>query len=251
MVALSVVICSKSAKIIFARQFVKMTRMELEEHIVQFSRNIDSYKEITHFESDKVRFIFIPIDSYFLILITSKNSNIIEDTEILKLIYRLIQDLCQGQINYDSIIENSYEIMLGIDDIACLGYRNGINILQVKQFLQMESLEEKEFKRKKLEQERRVQKELYEKSKEFDRLKREKKFMNDAISSSNFEFKEEPVMKTLKVSNKKSISNDDIEVNNESEIISKKEVIEEKENKNKNKKKSKGLKLSKKKNFAA
>ena len=224
-----------------------MTRMELEEHIVQFSRNIDSYKEITHFESDKVRFIFIPIDSYFLILITSKNSNIIEDTEILKLIYRLIQDLCQGQINYDSIIENSYEIMLGIDDIACLGYRNGINIIQIKQYLQMESLEEKEFKRKKLEQERRVQRELYEKSKEFDRLKREKKFMNDAISSSNFEFKEEPVMKTLKVSNKKSISNDDIEVNNESEIISKKEVIEEKENKNK--KKSKGLKLSKKKNY--
>ena len=223
--------------------------MELEEHIVQFSRNIDSYKEITHFESDKVRFIFIPIDSYFLILITSKNSNIIEDTEILKLIYRLIQDLCQGQINYDSIIENSYEIMLGIDDIACLGYRNGINIIQIKQYLQMESLEEKEFKRKKLEQERRVQRELYEKSKEFDRLKREKKFMNDAISSSNFEFKEEPVMKTLKVSNKKSISNDDIEVNNESEIISKKEVIEEKENKNKNKKKSKGLKLSKKKNY--
>ena len=249
MVALSVVICSKSAKIIFARQFVKMTRIELEEHIVQFSRNIDSYKEITHFESDKVRFIFIPIDSYFLILITSKNSNIIEDTEILKLIYRLIQDLCQGQINYDSIIENSYEIMLGIDDIACLGYRNGINIIQIKQYLQMESLEEKEFKRKKLEQERRVQRELYEKSKEFDRLKREKKFMNDAISSSNFEFKEEPVMKTLKVSNKKSISNDDIEVNNESEIISKKEVIEEKENKNKNKKKSKGLKLSKKKNY--
>ena len=248
MVALSVVICSKSAKIIFARQFVKMTRIELEEHIVQFSRNIDSYKEITHFESDKVRFIFIPIDSYFLILITSKNSNIIEDTEILKLIYRLMQDLCNGQINYDSIIENSYEIMLGIDDIACLGYRNGINIIQIKQYLQMESLEEKEFKRKKLEQERRVQRELYEKSKEFDRLKREKKFMNDAISSSNFDYKEETPMKTLKVSNKKSVSNDDIEDNNQNELVTKKEVVVE-EKDSKNKKKSKGLKLSKKKNF--
>ena len=249
MAALSVVICDKSAKIIFARQFFNISRMDLEEYIIQFSRGVDSCKEITHFESDKVRYIFIPIDTFYLILITTKNSNIIEDTEILKLIYRLIQDLCNGQINYDSIIENSYEIMLGIDDIACLGYRNGINIAQVKQFLQMESLEEKEFKRKKLEQERRVQKELYEKSKEFDRMRKEKKFMNDAISSSNFEFKEEPVMKTLKVSNKKSISNDDIEVNNESDIISKKEVIEEKENKNKNKKKSKGLKLSKKKNY--
>ena len=253
MVALSVVICSKSAKIIFARQFVKMTRIELEEHIVQFSRNIDSYKEITHFESDKVRFIFIPIDSYFLILITSKNSNIIEDTEILKLIYRLIQDLCNAQINYDSIIENAFEIMLGIDDIASLGYRNGINILQVKQFLQMESLEEKEFKRKKLEQERRVQKELYEKSKEFDRMRKEKKFMNDAISSSNFIYKDEPEVKmgSLKISNKKSVSNEDVEKEfNEPELNVKKDISEDKDI-NKGKKISKGLKLSKKKNFAA
>ena len=252
MAALSVVICDRSAKIIFARQFFNISRMDLEEYIIQFSRGVDSCKEITHFESDKVRYLFIPIDTFYLILITTKNSNIIEDTEILKLIYRLIQDLCNGQINYDSIIENSYEIMLGIDDIACLGYRNGINIAQVKQFLQMESLEEKEFKRKKLEQERRVQKELYEKSKEFDRMRKEKKFMNDAISSSNFIYKDEPEVKmgSLKVSNKKSISSEDVVENNEPELNIKKDISEEKDI-NKGKKKSKGLKLSKKKNFAA
>ena len=142
--------------------------------------------------------------------------------------------------------------MLGIDDIACLGYRNGINIVQVKQFLQMESLEEKEFKRKKLEQERRVQKELYEKSKEFDRMRKEKKFMNDAISSSNFIYKDEPEVKmgSLKVSNKKSVSSEDVIENNEPELNIKNDITEDKDS-NKGKKKSKGLKLSKKKNFAA
>lgn len=185
MAALSVLICTKRAKIIFARQFVQMTRRELEEHVVQFSRNIDSCQEITHFESEKVRYLFIPIDSFFLILITSKNSNIIEDTEVLKLVYRLIQDIC-GAIDYDSIINKAFEIMLGVDDIVCLGYRSGANISQVRQFMQMESLEEKEFKRKKIEQEKRVQREMMEKSKEFDKMRKEKKFLADAVSSTTF-----------------------------------------------------------------
>ena len=173
MAALSVVICDKRAKIIFARQFFNISRMDLEEYIIQFSRGVDSCKEITHFESDKVRYIFIPIDTFYLILITTKNSNIIEDTEILKLIYRLIQDLCNS-INQESIVENAFEIMLGIDDIVSLGYRNSVNLGQIKQYLQMESAEEKEYKRKKEEQELAVQKALEEKGREFDRQRREK-----------------------------------------------------------------------------
>ena len=190
MAALSVVICDKSAKIIFARQFFNISRMDLEEYIIQFSRGVDSCKEITHFESDKVRYIFIPVDSFYLILITTKNSNIIEDTEISKLIYRLIQDLCNS-INQESIVENAFEIMLGIDDIVSLGYRNSVNLGQIKQYLQMESIEEKEFKRKKEEQELAVQKALEEKGREFDRQRREKKFNSNAISSASFAFKEE------------------------------------------------------------
>lgn len=61
------VISSKTAKILFARQFVSMTISELEEYLVQFFRGIDSCKDITQFESDKVRYLFIPIDTLFLI----------------------------------------------------------------------------------------------------------------------------------------------------------------------------------------
>ena len=249
MAALSVVICNKNARIIFARQFFNITRMDLEEYVVQFSRGVDSCKEITHFESDKVRYIFIPIESLYLILITTKNSNIIEDTEILKLIYRLIQDLC-GSINNESIIENAFEIMLGVDDIVSLGYRNSVNLGQIKQYLQMESIEEKEFKRKKREQELRVQKELAEKGREFDKQRREKKFNSEAISSSSFNFEEE----------KKDYEKDSSE--NKELVIGKKKIekTEEEEEKDekenevkevvKEKKKSKGgLKLTKRKNF--
>ena len=254
MAALSVVICNKNARIIFARQFFNITRMDLEEYIVQFSRGVDSCKEITHFESNKVRYIFIPIDSLYLILITTKNSNIIEDTEILKLIYRLIQDLC-GAINSESIITNAFEIMLGIDDIVSLGYRNSVNLGQIKQYLQMESIEEKEFKRKKREQEEKVQRELAEKGREFDRQRREKKFNSDAISSSSFNFQEDDKIiekesnssenKELTIGKKKE--NKSQEDNNEEE---KENVKEEKEVKKEKKKSKGGLKLTKRKNFS-
>ncbi len=235
MAAMSIVICSKTAKVIFARQFVPMTRRELEEYVVQFSRGIDSCKDITHFESDKVRYLFIPIDTFFLILITSRTSNIIEDTEILKLIYRLVQDVC-GAVDYESITQNAFELMMGVDDIVCLGYRSGANIAQVKQYMQMESLEEKEFKRRKLEQERKVQRDLNEKSKEFDKLRREKKFMTNAISSSNF-VKDEPATQQRHYETVYKEENTE-ETNKKNEIT---------ESDKGEKKQSKGLKLTKKK----
>jgi hypothetical protein len=256
MAALSVVICDKSAKIIFARQFFNISRMDLEEYIIQFSRGVDSCKEITHFESDKVRYIFIPIDTFYLILITTKNSNIIEDTEILKLIYRLIQDLCNS-INQESIVENAFEIMLGIDDIVSLGYRNSVNLGQIKQYLQMESAEEKEFKRKKEEQELAVQKALEEKGREFDRQRREKKFNSNAISSSSFAFKEEKDEKEEKDNNETkenkalNISNKKAEEKKEEENVEEVEKEEKEKEIVKKKKKGKGgLKLTKKKNFS-
>jgi hypothetical protein len=181
MVALSAVICNKNAKIVFARQFTKMSRMELEEHIVHFSRNIDNCKDTTHLESEKARYLFIPVESSFLVLITTKMSNIIEDIEILKLIYRLIQDLC-GEINEGNILKKAIELLMGVDDIVCMGYRNSVSITQVKQFLLMDSQEEKEFKKKQEEKENQVKKQMVEKMKEIDKMKRENKYMSDSIS---------------------------------------------------------------------
>lgn len=237
MVAISVVICNKNAKILFARQFFKLSRMDLEEYIVQFSREIDAIKEVTHFETEKVRYIFIPIENYFLILITTKNSNVIEDTEILKLIYRLIQDICGNKLETDIIIEKSFEIMLGIDDIVNLGYRNGVNLGQIKQYLQMESAEEKEFKRLKREKELKQQKELEEKSREFDRLMRQKKkVLGDAISSNSFKIQEE--------------EKEEIKEEKELNISKKSEDEAGNKEKSKNDKARKGgLKLGKRKNF--
>lgn len=235
MVALSTVICNKNAKIIFARQFVKMSRMELEEHIVHFSRNIDSCKDTTHLESDKARYLFIPVENLFLVLITSKTSNIIEDTEILKLVYRLFQDIC-GLVTESSVSANGIELIMGIDDIVTLGYRNSVSIAQVKQYMLMDSQEEKEFKKKQEEKEQQVKKQMIEKMKEIERMKRENKYMSDSISSVNFE-------NPIKLGNKFEISTYE-----PTQTVSTTTNIETETKLKKDKKvPSKGLKLSKKK----
>jgi hypothetical protein len=181
MVALSTVICNKNAKIIFARQFLKMSRLELEEHIVHFSRNIDSCKDTTHLEGDNARYLFIPVENLFLVLITTKQSNVIEDIEIIKLINRLMQDIC-GTISETSIVDNAYEVMMGLDDIVCLGYRNSVTLPQIKQFMIMDSQEEKEFRKKQEEKELQVKKQFQEKMREIERLRRENRYVSDSVS---------------------------------------------------------------------
>ena len=181
MVAFSSLICTKNAKIIFARQFVKMTRMELEEHVVHFTRNIETCKENSTFESEKARYIFIPIENLYLVLLTDKDSNLIEDIEITKLIYRLIQDIC-GSICEESILENSFDIVMGIDDIVNMGYRDAVSIAQIKQFMLMDSLDEKEFRKIQEQKENIVKKQMQEKAKEFEKMRRDNKFMADSVS---------------------------------------------------------------------
>jgi hypothetical protein len=181
MVVISTAIINKNAKIIFARQFEPITRLELEEYIVHFSRNIDTCKESTHLETDKVRYLFITIDELYLIIITTKNSNFIEDIEILKLIYRLLQDSCIV-ITAVSIIINAIKIALGIDDLLSMGLRESVTIPQIKQLLEMESQDEKEFKKEQEIRELAARKQMQEKMKELEKLKKQNKYVSDAVS---------------------------------------------------------------------
>jgi hypothetical protein len=221
MVVISTAICNKSAKIIYARQFESITRLELEEHIVRFSRNIDNCKDSTHLEFEKYRYIFIPIEELYLVLITSKQSNVIEDIEILKLIYRLIQDQC-GIISPDNIKYFSLNITLGIDDIVSLGLRESVTIPQIKQLIDMESQEEKEFKKEQERRELAQKKQMAEKARELEKMRRENKYVSDAISSQKYE---------VSIANKVEIVEPEIDTH----------IVQS------NKAASKGLKLGKKK----
>ena len=82
-----------------------------------------------------------------------------------------------------NIINNSIEIILGIDDIVSLdGYREGVNMSQIQQYLKMESQEEKAFLIMQKQKEIENKEVLNKKMKEFEKMKNDKGKYSNSVS---------------------------------------------------------------------
>jgi hypothetical protein len=184
MTILSIAVCNSSSKIIFARQFLEMSRKQLEEYIVLFSRRVTQEKEVTSFETEKNRFLYYFSEPLYLVVITTLDSNVIEDLEVLKLANRLIIDLCGvGKLVDKEIVNNAWDIALALDDIISFGSFEGINMNQVKNLLQMDSAEEKEFRKIQMQREKHAKEQLHIHMREIENKRKNNTYFNDAISS--------------------------------------------------------------------
>eukprot|EP00828_Plagiopyla_frontata_P019862 TRINITY_DN2537_c0_g1_i3.p1 TRINITY_DN2537_c0_g1~~TRINITY_DN2537_c0_g1_i3.p1 ORF type:complete len:272 (-),score=48.60 TRINITY_DN2537_c0_g1_i3:106-921(-) len=144
MVILSIAICDKSGKLLLARQFHDFTKQELEEKIMNFPKQISSLQQHTFIEANNVRYVYMPLNNLYLLLLTNKNSNILEDLETLKLVHNIIRTACLEEVDEEVLMENQFEILLMIDDIlTSYGLRINITVNQLKNSLEMESAEEK------------------------------------------------------------------------------------------------------------
>ena len=97
MVVISASICNKNGKILIARQFIPITKIKLEEYIANFPKLIDqsSGKQSNFIETDQIRYVYQPMEKLSLVLITLKNSNIIEDIEVIRQMQQVVVTQCQ------------------------------------------------------------------------------------------------------------------------------------------------------------
>ncbi|CAL1694674.1 unnamed protein product [Somion occarium] len=119
-----------------------MSRARIESLLASFSKVIPANTQHTSVETSDVRYVYQPLEDLYIILITNKASNILQDIETLHLFARVVSDMCRSA-DQREILKNSFELLEAFDEIVSLGYREPLNLMQVRNVLEMESHEEK------------------------------------------------------------------------------------------------------------
>ncbi|GMS90218.1 hypothetical protein PENTCL1PPCAC_12393 [Pristionchus entomophagus] len=177
MVLIAASIFSKSGKALVSRQFVEMTRARLEGLLDAFHKLVgtgkdSSNRQHTFVETDSVRYVFHPLDNIYMVLITTKASNILEDLETLRLFTRVIPEYCRSNEEKE-ILAKAYELIFAFDEVVSLGYRESVNLAQIRTFTDMDSHEERVFLQIKSAQEKAAKEQMEARAKEFKRAQKE------------------------------------------------------------------------------
>ncbi|TFK69053.1 hypothetical protein BDN72DRAFT_841024 [Pluteus cervinus] len=142
MVVLAASICTKGGKAVISRQFRDMTRTRIESLLASFPKLIPTNTQHTSVETAEVRYVYQPLEDLYILLITNKASNILQDIETIHLFARIVSDMCRSADERE-ILRNAFELLGAFDEIVSMGYREQVNLMQVKSVLEMESHEEK------------------------------------------------------------------------------------------------------------
>lgn len=105
-------------------------------------------------------------------LVTTKNSNILEDLETLRLFVRVIPEYCRSNEEKE-ILAHDFDLIFAFDEVVTLGYRESVNLAQIRTFTEMDSHEERVFMQIKEAQEKAAKQAMAEKAKELKRAQKE------------------------------------------------------------------------------
>jgi DNA-binding transcriptional MerR regulator len=127
---------------VLSRQFREIARSRIEALLASFPKLADSGTQHTTVEQDNVRFVYQPLDELYIVLITNRQSNILQDIDSLHLFAQVTTSICKS-LDEREIVRNAFELLSAFDEIVTLGYRENLSLSQIKTFLEMESHEER------------------------------------------------------------------------------------------------------------
>ncbi|CAL5063685.1 unnamed protein product [Urochloa decumbens] len=145
MVVLAASIVSKSGKALVSRQFVDMSRIRIEGLLAAFPKLVGTGKQHTYVETENVRYVYQPIEGLYLLLITNKQSNILEDLDTLRLLSKLVPEYSPS-LDEEGVCKTAFLLIFAFDEAISLVNKENVTVQQVKQYCEMESHEEKAHK---------------------------------------------------------------------------------------------------------
>ena len=89
-------LCFSSMAALVSRQFVDISRSRIEGLLAAFPKLVGTGKQHTYVETENVRYVYQNIEALYLLVITNKQSNILDDLETLRLLSKLVScpNLC-------------------------------------------------------------------------------------------------------------------------------------------------------------
>lgn len=121
-----------------------MPRPRIEGLVASFPKLIGSGgDQHTYVETESVRYVYQPLeDNIYMVLITNKHSNILQDIDTLHLFSRVVADYCRV-VDEREIARYAFDLLSVFDEIISLGYKENVQMPQIRTIIQMESHEER------------------------------------------------------------------------------------------------------------
>lgn len=121
-----------------------MNRLRVEGLLAAFPKLVGHAKQHTYVETDTVRYVYQPLENQmYLLLITTKASNIVEDLGTLRLLAKVVPDVAGGLMEH-SINEHAFDLIFAFDEVLTAGgYKEEATLPSIRTNLAMDSHEEK------------------------------------------------------------------------------------------------------------
>ncbi|QPG75774.1 hypothetical protein FOA43_003135 [Brettanomyces nanus] len=144
MVVLAGSICTRGGKPLLSRQFRELSKDRVTSLLANFPTLLSDSTQTQHtsVEDEFVRYVYQPLEEFYVVLMTNKHSNILQDIDTLHLFAQTITSILPS-VDEREIFDNCFEIANAFDEIVNLGYKENLSLSQVLTFLEMESHEEK------------------------------------------------------------------------------------------------------------
>jgi hypothetical protein len=121
-----------------------MNRLRVEGLLAAFPKLVGHAKQHTFVETDSVRYVYQPLENQmYLLLVTTKASNIVEDLGTLRLLAKVVPDVA-GSLQEQAINEHAFDLIFAFDEVLTAGgYKEDATLSSIRTNLIMDSHEEK------------------------------------------------------------------------------------------------------------